>query len=55
MKAFKKMQKKAQKRSIHHNNAIAEFKKRTTNFNESDIMKAFKAPGSMNKKKIGAC
>lgn len=54
MKAGKKMATKAQKRGIHHNNASNERRKKT-HADETELAKAFKAPGSMNKKKLGAC
>jgi hypothetical protein len=48
MKAGKKIAAKAQKRGIHHANAMNERKKR---IGSDANPNAYKAPGSMNKKK----
>lgn len=52
MKAGKKIASGAQQRSIHHVNATAAKNKKT---GASVEPKAFKAPGSRNKKKCGGC
>jgi hypothetical protein len=54
MKASKKIEKKVQQRSIHHNEAVKEASKKSGK-NSADLTKSMKSPGSRNKKKIGAC
>jgi hypothetical protein len=50
VKSGKKIARGAEKRSIHHNAAILERNKKGI-----DNPKAFKSPGSRNKKKCGGC
>ncbi|HEY1249196.1 MAG TPA: hypothetical protein VGE97_09425 [Nitrososphaera sp.] len=50
MKSGKKIARGAEKRSIHHNAAILERNKKGI-----DNPKAFKSPGSRNKKRTGGC
>lgn len=54
MKAGTKMARQAQKRSIHHNAALAAASKKSGK-GTGELSKSMKSPGSMNKKKIGAC
>jgi len=54
MKAGKKIQKKAEQRSIAHNVKRVAFGK-STSHGVLNPDTAFKSPGSRNKKKIGAC
>lgn len=54
MKAGKKIDKKAQQRSIKHNAAREAFGKSTSHSTLNPDL-AFKAPGSRNKRKVGAC
>ena len=53
MKAGKKMQAKMQHRSIQHNAALDA--RRRKGISEPTGNPAFRAPGSMNKKKLGVC